>query len=61
MGGSRDLFEYRYFDDPVEPKRPISGIFSKVFSFAAIGALVVVGSTLAASVNLNSGQNGEAG
>ena len=54
-------FEDNYSDDPIEPKTSKDSIFSKLFSFVGIAALLVIGSTFAANINFNSGQNVEFG
>jgi len=48
-------FDDNYSDDPIEPENSKGSVFSKLFSFVGIGALLVVGSTFAANINLNSG------
>jgi alpha-tubulin suppressor-like RCC1 family protein len=54
-------FDDNYSDDPIEPETSKGSVFSKLFSFVGIGALLVVGSTFAANINLNSGQRVEFG
>jgi alpha-tubulin suppressor-like RCC1 family protein len=54
-------FDDNYSDDPIEPENSKGSVFSKLFSFVGIGALLVVGSTFAANINLNSGQRVEFG
>jgi len=54
-------FEDNYSDDPIEPEASKDIGFSKLFSFVGIAALLVIGSTFAANINLNSGQNVEFG
>ena len=61
MKKSGELFSDQYSDDPMDSERPKSGAFSKLFSFIGIAAVLVVGSTFAASINLNPGQNVEFG
>ncbi len=54
-------FDDNYSDDPIEPETSKGSVFSKLFSFAGIAALLVVGSTFASNINLNSGQRVEFG
>lgn len=54
-------FDDNYSDDPVESETSKDSVFSKLFSFVGIAALLVIGSTFAANINLNSGQNVEFG
>jgi hypothetical protein len=61
MKKSGELFSDQYSDDPMDSERPKNGAFSKLFSFIGIAAVLVVGSTFAANINLNSGQNVEFG
>ena len=61
MKNSDESFLDQYSDDPMESERPKSGSVSKLLSFFGIAALLVVGSTFAANINLNSGQGVEFG
>ena len=61
MKKSGESFSDQYSDDPMDSERPKGGAFSKLFSFIGIAAVLVVGSTFAASINLNSGRNVEFG
>ena len=54
-------FDDNYSDDPMESETSKDSVFSKLFSFVGIAALLVIGSTFAANINLNSGQNVEFG
>jgi hypothetical protein len=51
----------QYSDDPLTQESPKGRSSYKIFSLLGIGAFLLIGSTFAANINLNSGQNVEFG